>query len=343
MTASTGGRTPCYPLKAANCRAWPAVLTPWTFSALLDRLPPQLPTLTSRRRRRLPPQLQERWAFEPVLCDKASNMSVSTATRRPPMHHNHNLLHGPNTSARRHSHAHNDHLPRSTLPDSSKSIASNLSQVQNGHSFSSNSTGTLNDSFSEAPLVHGGLIGMSTHNEARNATNGAKRARGPPDWEAFYKNGIPKEVIVIEDTPEAEEAHPNGSTNGEAAGESSNGVNGIGRTRNGQKQTQPPGTVRPSDLSRNSRKRSLDQAPEDPEPTTKRKRTASTIAEEPQASQRKKRTKTQPSEAEIVHNSLNLWRYPEYKGVTGTVQRTRKDVHLRAGTVVSIDHAHLKF
>ena len=31
---------------------------------------------------------------------------------------------------------------------------------------------------------------------------GHKRKRGEPDWNAFYKNGLPEEIIVIDDTPE---------------------------------------------------------------------------------------------------------------------------------------------
>jgi dual-specificity kinase len=34
-----------------------------------------------------------------------------------------------------------------------------------------------------------------------------RRSRGP-DWDTFYKNGLPKEIIVIEDTPEPERPNP---------------------------------------------------------------------------------------------------------------------------------------
>ena len=40
--------------------------------------------------------------------------------------------------------------------------------------------------------------------------NGSKRRL--PDWDSFYKNGLPNEIIVIDDTPEPGLVHPNAKT-----------------------------------------------------------------------------------------------------------------------------------
>ena len=37
---------------------------------------------------------------------------------------------------------------------------------------------------------------------------GRKRRRGTPDWTEFYRNGLPKEIIVIDDTPQPEPQKP---------------------------------------------------------------------------------------------------------------------------------------
>ncbi|KAK7751773.1 serine threonine protein kinase CMGC group [Diatrype stigma] len=34
-----------------------------------------------------------------------------------------------------------------------------------------------------------------------------RRSRGEPDWNKFYKHGLPKEIIVIDDTPEPDQPH----------------------------------------------------------------------------------------------------------------------------------------
>ena len=45
-----------------------------------------------------------------------------------------------------------------------------------------------------------------------------RRRSREPDWENFYKNGLPKEIIVIEDTPEPQQPNPSSQalTNGHA-------------------------------------------------------------------------------------------------------------------------------
>ncbi len=44
-----------------------------------------------------------------------------------------------------------------------------------------------------------------------------RRRSGPPDWESFYKNGLPHEVIVIEDSPDRD-AHKRFANGGVANG-----------------------------------------------------------------------------------------------------------------------------
>lgn len=62
-----------------------------------------------------------------------------------------------------------------------------------------------------------------------------RRRSREPDWKSFYKNGLPKEIIIIDDTPEPEtpasagapsltNGHTNGTVNGAATGPSTRHV-----------------------------------------------------------------------------------------------------------------------
>ncbi|OAA58628.1 protein kinase [Niveomyces insectorum RCEF 264] len=67
------------------------------------------------------------------------------------------------------------------------------------------------------------------HHHQTHSTNGSqpprkRRRSGPPDWESFYRNGLPQEVIVIEDSPERD-AGQTGSSRTEV-GYAANGVVG---------------------------------------------------------------------------------------------------------------------
>ncbi|KAL2256690.1 hypothetical protein VTK26DRAFT_1302 [Humicola hyalothermophila] len=53
-------------------------------------------------------------------------------------------------------------------------------------------------------------MATSSHTQALTQPQPARKRRRSrePDWNAFYKNGLPKEIIVIEDTPEPEQPPP---------------------------------------------------------------------------------------------------------------------------------------
>ncbi|KAK8019890.1 kinase-like domain-containing protein [Apiospora arundinis] len=74
--------------------------------------------------------------------------------------------------------------------------------------------GTDSESAS-TPRSDANLDTMSIPSSSQNAARKRRRSKGP-DWTAFYKNGVPKEVIVIDDTPEpdgdAKDAASNYST-----------------------------------------------------------------------------------------------------------------------------------
>jgi len=56
-----------------------------------------------------------------------------------------------------------------------------------------------------------------------------RRSRAPVNWSQFYSNGLPKEVIVIDDSPEPEASHTQTSTSTgtHPHGGVSNGTNGV--------------------------------------------------------------------------------------------------------------------
>jgi len=49
------------------------------------------------------------------------------------------------------------------------------------------------------------MMHTSASQSSRGASSSGKRKKLTPDWNEFYRNGLPKEVIVIDDTPEYEE------------------------------------------------------------------------------------------------------------------------------------------
>ncbi|OLN83331.1 Dual specificity protein kinase lkh1 [Colletotrichum chlorophyti] len=71
---------------------------------------------------------------------------------------------------------------------------------------------------------------MPTNTHPQSSGSGRKRRRSrEPDWNKFYKNGLPKEIIVIDDTPEPEHGKVVGNgvrvvSNGNANAITTNGV-----------------------------------------------------------------------------------------------------------------------
>jgi dual-specificity kinase len=103
--------------------------------------------------------------------------------------------------------------PRLPLPSPTTYSSSSSHSGLNGPAHSHSATSTrhsLRESTTLAPLITNN-IASTTHREHAMPTapapsrapppSGGKRKRAP-DWDDFYKNGLPQEIIVIDDTPE---------------------------------------------------------------------------------------------------------------------------------------------
>ena len=79
------------------------------------------------------------------------------------------------------------------------------------YSVPSPTTATANLPYSQTPRIHPAAPTPSamTHQSGSSAAPSVGSRRKQPDWTEFYKNGIPKEVIVIDDSPGPEA--PNGA------------------------------------------------------------------------------------------------------------------------------------
>ena len=100
---------------------------------------------------------------------------------------------------------HNSHFAQHTYPSHSGSFAANNSipttsaRLPASYSFPNNAPASI----SRHPAVststqHYHPTTMSSSQSTSALQGSRKRERGP-DWEEFYKNGLPKEVIVIDD------------------------------------------------------------------------------------------------------------------------------------------------
>jgi len=63
----------------------------------------------------------------------------------------------------------------------------------------------------------------TNHSDAAQQPARKKRRSRGPDWDTFYKNGLPEEIIVIDDTPEPDAGH---TTNGVKVVSASHTTNG---------------------------------------------------------------------------------------------------------------------
>lgn len=66
------------------------------------------------------------------------------------------------------------------------------------HNYSSTIAGTSATAAAAGPAIH---------NHDHDAPTRKRRRSREPDWNNFYRNGLPKEIIVIDDTPEPEPAN----------------------------------------------------------------------------------------------------------------------------------------
>lgn len=118
----------------------------------------------------------------------------------------------------------NPYHPPSPAAYSTSSSQSGLHGI--GHTNSSIARSYQQESTTLPPINDPAYSTMPAVSQAQaipetRSTRKRRRSR-EPDWKSFYKNGLPKEIIVIDDTPEPEEpgasvssqAVTNGHTNG---------------------------------------------------------------------------------------------------------------------------------
>ncbi|CAK7235751.1 serine threonine protein kinase CMGC group [Sporothrix eucalyptigena] len=153
------------------------------------------------------------------------------------------------TAAHSNGHAHNSHLQVHVPPPAPSSLNGHHqhdSSAVSSPSYSATTTITLPP---PSRLSHGTVAAgtpssstidanSSMHTAMGSQQNDSqpprkRRRSGPPDWGTFYKNGLPQEVIVIEDSPEADV---------QANGHAYNGAHGASSTCNGNHTSSRNGT-----------------------------------------------------------------------------------------------------
>ncbi|THC90108.1 hypothetical protein EYZ11_010440 [Aspergillus tanneri] len=133
----------------------------------------------------------------------------STATATHPTHHQqhygypHHQTYQPNVSYPTTSAAGTSRLATAAYPYAVNSSTATLPYAQSPKVAATATTATMTTTTMS-----------SIHNDVATVTSAQNGRRKKPDWGEFYKNGIPKEVIVIDDTPPPEQAK--GSSRGYA-------------------------------------------------------------------------------------------------------------------------------
>ncbi|KAK2020992.1 kinase-like protein [Colletotrichum zoysiae] len=108
---------------------------------------------------------------------------------------------------------------------STTSAASHAGPNGLGPSASSATSRTIHDASS--PDANYAITTMPSNSHSQSSQSGRKRRRSKePDWNKFYKNGLPKEIIVIDDTPEPEQGKAVG--NGVRVVSNGNGISANG-------------------------------------------------------------------------------------------------------------------
>ncbi|KAI5811550.1 kinase-like domain-containing protein [Peziza echinospora] len=85
----------------------------------------------------------------------------------------------------------------------------NLPHISNGHQYSGqiSSNGVATHAISSIPTTLPPILpippSMASRTVQQNTQAGGRRSRKPVDWKEFFKNGVPEEIIVIDDTPPA--------------------------------------------------------------------------------------------------------------------------------------------
>ncbi|RYP21738.1 hypothetical protein DL767_009200 [Monosporascus sp. MG133] len=111
------------------------------------------------------------------------------------------------TSNAAYSAAQFNHTQSQKLPNTTNGLAASVAHTRPTHSQEYNSTArTHSTPGSDANYAHSTNMAPSTtttHTYAEGQPRKRRRSR-EPDWNNFYKHGLPKEIIVIDDTPEPE-------------------------------------------------------------------------------------------------------------------------------------------
>jgi len=130
---------------------------------------------------------------------------MSTPGTLPPPYQNYSYSHHQNYTSTGAFLAHNPILNGS----------SRLGPSYNLPTPSNNATGVANTGVPDhLPPIHNTRSRSGTKSSAmptsasmsKQPTKKRQRSKEPPDWENFYKNGLPKEVIIIDDSPPPEQS-----------------------------------------------------------------------------------------------------------------------------------------
>ena len=156
-------------------------------------------------------------------------MSTSSTAAAPHHHHHHQYHHHHYPGYRQHVYHQRPNSPFSTTNAAAAAEAARLGSayvhaVHSPPSTSSTTTCATSTTLPFAPSskfvpVGSTPVTMTSHSTASHSipTSSHDIAKRKPDWGEFYKNGIPKEVIVIDDSPLPESVN-NSTTQMQPAG-----------------------------------------------------------------------------------------------------------------------------
>jgi dual-specificity kinase len=278
--------------------------------------------------------------------------------------YSHHQSYQPNGSSTYRSTAANPILPASSaarLPPSYPttigfSASSNSHAATNGLSSTSNSASRshqeIPDSAGRSDAIYTPTMPASSASRPEQPPVRKRRRSREPDWTNFYKNGLPKEIIIIDDTPDPDpkvngtepKKTPNGTTNGNATDSAARHVTKkrkrdeaathydpvyhnkyagshtntpynetpSGSTISTDRTTSAVGTTAPTSLSSNG------HYEYDVQPGQKRKRTRQQVA-----------TEAKRREAEVLGDSLIIYHPPPFP------PKKAPDVHVRVVPDVS--------
>jgi dual-specificity kinase len=133
--------------------------------------------------------------------------------------YSHHQSYQPNSTSSYRSTAANPVLPASStakVPPSypatvgySASTASNANTAVNGVNYSSSAASRpqheTSNSSSRSDANSSNTMPSSSHSQPDSQPARKRRRSREPDWNKFYKNGLPKEIIIIDDTPEPDD------------------------------------------------------------------------------------------------------------------------------------------